>query len=217
MNYSSSVQNLMARQHLSTLGTFTIDGVPVMKNAVDIVIYWQIVEKTKPDTIVEIGSRFGGSAMMFARLQEICDVRSTVISVDIDMRQISTFASGLGIYFVEGDSLDLGVFGRVKSACDEYGEKVMVVHDGQHAAEHVLADLKLYHQLVTVGQYLVVEDTIMDVFPGAPIRQTPGPLAGVDRFLEWMQGAEQLFLRDKTFENLYQTTYNPGGFLQRVS
>ena len=55
-------------------------------------------------------------------------------------------------------------------------ERVMVVLDSNHTHEHVLAELRAYAPLVTVGQFLVVADTFVEDIPPQEHRRRPwGP------------------------------------------
>jgi cephalosporin hydroxylase len=90
------------------------------------------------------------------------------------------------------------------------GKRVMVVLDSVHEKPHVLKELELYATLVSVGNYLIVEDTNSDgvpVFPGSI-----GPTAALEEFLPTPEG--QLFKQDASREAMV-LTFNPGGWLKR--
>jgi cephalosporin hydroxylase len=74
----------------------------------------------------------------------------------------------------------------------------------------VLRELNLYHQLVTPGSYLIVEDTH---FNGRPIlpKHGPGPWEAVDEFLV----AHPEFQPDRSREK-YGMSFNPRGYLKRL-
>jgi cephalosporin hydroxylase len=90
----------------------------------------------------------------------------------------------------------------------------MVIHDADHRKEQVLSDLERYAPLVTAGNYLIIEDGIVDLFrPGNGLGTwTDGPLAATDEFLR----TNPHFQVDSERER-YLMTYNPRGFLRRVS
>ena len=86
----------------------------------------------------------------------------------------------------------------------------MVILDSWHTKEHVLKELKLYSRLVSVGSYLIVEDSHMN---GHPIKWKwcEGPYEAIQEFLK----TNHSFRIDKKCENLL-ITFNPSGFLRRV-
>jgi cephalosporin hydroxylase len=74
---------------------------------------------------------------------------------------------------------------------------------------HVAAELAAYAPLVSVGCYLIVEDTnVDDVRPDLPT----GPLIAIDEFLSGTSD----FVVDNEREK-WVITFNPGGYLKRVA
>ena len=62
------------------------------------------------------------------------------------------------IVYITGSSLDDEIIEQVKSHIKK-DDKVMVVLDSDHHGGHVLEELRKYNNLVSVGCYLVCEDT----------------------------------------------------------
>ena len=85
----------------------------------------------------------------------------------------------------------------------------MVMADGNHAAGHVLEELRIYGALVAPGCYFIAEDGIVDVMDW-PVLQ-PGPLFTVQQFL----AENSDFAADLTREK-FVLNYAPGGFLRRI-
>ncbi|MFQ5770203.1 MAG: CmcI family methyltransferase, partial [bacterium] len=93
------------------------------------------------------------------------------------------------------------------------GRAALVIQDGDHSKEIVLADLRNYSDLVPLNGYFIIEDTIVDVFnPGNGVGRTiKGPMCAIEEFL-----AENAnFVIDEARER-YLLTQNPKGYLKRV-
>ena len=184
-------------------------GLRALKNPLDAWIYQEIIYDVKPDLIIEIGSLEGGSTLYFANLLDLLG-HGTVVSIDVDRSQYR--ANHPRIVTITSDSLAPETIARVSELCR--GRAVLAVHDGNHTKEHVLKDLQAYSKLVSVGSYFIVEDGIIDLFqPGDGIGQVEdGPLVAVDEFLR----SNSNFVADAERER-YILTYNPKGFLKRMS
>ena len=87
----------------------------------------------------------------------------------------------------------------------------MVSLDSNHSKAHVLAELKTYAGLVSVGSYLVVEDTNINGHPVYP-EFGPGPMEALNEFLP----GHKNFVIDKEREKFF-VSFNPSGYLKKVS
>ncbi len=188
-------------------GTITLSwfGHRTLKSPLDLWTYQEILVETRPDLVVECGTRFGGSAYYIASLLELIG-NGQVLTVDIDA--MAGRPVHPRIRYVHGSSTDPAIVAQVRAAAE--GKRVMVILDSDHAAAHVGAELAAYHDLVTVGCYLIVEDTNVN---GHPVRPDfgPGPMEALDAFLT---GRDD-FVSDPDRER-FLLTLNPRGFLKRV-
>ena len=101
------------------------------------------------------------------------------------------------------------------NASMEAGLPVLVMEDSDHREEHVAANMQAYAGLVTVGSYMVVQDTRFGRGVGT------GPSRAIARFLEAQQALpaatrEWTFKRDRSPE-YFLFSQHSGGFLQRRS
>jgi cephalosporin hydroxylase len=115
--------------------------------------------------------------------------------------------------YLSGSSTDPEIMRNVTERIrDEAGESasVLVILDSDHTREHVLDELRLYAPLVTLGSYVIVEDTQLNGHPVWP-DFGPGPMEAVDIFLSESDD----FVIDKAREKFY-LTWNPRGYLKRV-
>jgi cephalosporin hydroxylase len=171
----------------------------------DLMTYQEILYDTRPDVLVEAGTFKGGSALFFASMMDLLD-HGRVITIDIkDYGR----PSHPRITYLQGFSTAPEILTTVKNAISP-GDRVMVVLDSDHSAENVRKELRAYGPLVTVGAYLVVEDTNINGHPVLP-GHGPGPTEALDEFLKTDTG----FVRDPSREK-FLLSFNPGGFLKKT-
>lgn len=186
-------------------------GVKIWKNPLDAWIYQEILFEVKPDIVVEIGSRFGGSTQFFANLLDIMG-HGQVISIDPHRDDFELDHERVVV--LTGRSDEAGILREVAARCRD--RSVFVIQDGDHSYRQVLADLNNYSPWVSVGSYFVVEDGIVDLFHEGDglgfAADANGPLAATETFLS----KNRNFVADPQRER-YLLTYNPQGFLKRIA
>jgi cephalosporin hydroxylase len=132
-----------------------------------------VIHENQPDFIVETGTKHGGSACFFADVLNITG-NGHVVTIDTNDH---TYLDHPNITYLRGSSVDLKIVSRVK---DIVGNgSVMVSLDSDHRPHYVKRELQRYSEIVTEGQYLVVED-LCD--RRGLIRKERGP--AVEEFLE---------------------------------
>ena len=191
----------------SILSGTTYFGVPTLKNPMDAWIYQEIVYEMKPDVIVEIGNRHGGSALLFAHL---CDIlgKGRVIGVDLDHHTVpDRVKAHARITFIDGDACQSAerVFSLIAP-----DERVLLVEDSAHTYDNTLNVLRRYSDLVKTGDYFIVEDSVCH--HGLDTGPKPGPYEAIETFVR--ENAD--FQIDRSRER-FVITWNPKGFLKRVA
>ncbi|MBI4165495.1 MAG: cephalosporin hydroxylase [Acidobacteria bacterium] len=175
-------------------------GVQIFKCPLDAWIFQEIIHENPPDVLLETGTYKGGSANFFASLFDL-EKRGRILTVEI--KHYTDKPRHPRITYFTGSSTSDEIFQTFKKFIRP-GEKVMVTLDSNHHKEHVLKELQLYSTLVTVGNYLVVEDSIKNPnFPGAK--------EAVEEFLT----SNSNYAADRSREKFGFTT-NPNGWLKRV-
>ncbi len=182
-------------------------GVPTQKCPLDCWIYQELLWEVAPDLIVETGTNRGGSALFLAHM---CDLMGRGHVLTIDVTAQPGLPSHPRIKYLRGSSTAPDVLAEVRCEAEQ-ANGVMVILDSDHSAAHVGEELRLYAPLVTIGSYMVVEDTNVNGHPVLP-GFGPGPMEAVREFMA--QRAD--FVADKGSEK-YMMTFNPGGFLRRVA
>jgi cephalosporin hydroxylase len=181
-------------------------GVKALKNPLDYWIYQEIIFAHKPDVIVEIGNNYGGSTLALAHMQDLMD-RGRVIAVDINHSKISTKVKNhTRILWIEQDAIS--AFNQVRSMIED-GERVLVIEDSSHTYDNTLEVLKRYSQLIHVGDYMIVEDSICH--HGLEVGPNPGQYEAIESFMK----NNDEFIIDRTRED-FLITWNPKVFLKRV-
>jgi cephalosporin hydroxylase len=199
IDLGASLASLAANEHVH-------DG--MLKLPADLDRYRQIIEATKPEVIVETGTRTGGSARWFA--EQGLDV------VTIDVNDLDPPFNADPITYVVGDSADPAVVARVDQLVD--GRRCMVSLDSDHSAAHVAEEIKLYGPLVTPGCYLVVEDGLFGYAPRT-LRAAHGlgDMVGspLDAIAEHLDGNPD-WSRDLAVEKLSPVSHHPSGWWRRA-
>jgi len=165
---SKSVDWMIHADRYKYTYNFTWMGRPIIKFPNDMVAQQEIVWRTKPDLIIETGIAHGGSIIFSASLLELMG-HGHVVGIDVDIRQhnrveIEKHPMSKRITMIEGGSTDPTVFARVRELA-RGASSVMVILDSNHTHQHVYDELKLYADLVTVGNYVILPDTFIEFFP----------------------------------------------------
>jgi cephalosporin hydroxylase len=150
---------------------FTWFGRPIIQLPEDMVRIQEVIYALKPDVVVETGVAHGGSLIFYASLLKAMG-RGRVIGIDIEIRPhnrkaIEAHELAPMITMIEGSSIDPGIVAQARSAIGA-GETVLVLLDSNHTKDHVMAELKAYAPLVSVGSYIVATDGIMEQVAGGP-------------------------------------------------
>lgn len=185
---------------------YILVGTPVQKLPLDLWVYQEIIHEIKPDIIIETGTADGGSALF---LSSICDMvgKGRVVTVDIVSKPRPKHNR---LTYISGSSTSDKIFATVNSHIQP-NDKVMVILDSDHSKNHVTKEIALYSKLVSVGSYLIVEDSNINGHPVLP-SFGPGPMEALEEFLK----ESKSFIWDTTKEKFF-ITQNPKGYLRRIS
>jgi cephalosporin hydroxylase len=196
-------------------------GVRTQQFPDDAWIQQEIIAEVKPDFVVETGTFYGGSALIWAMVLSQVNPDGRVITVDITDRQEIDGKMVLKLEkaekfpiwkervdFIMGSSTDPKVVAEVEERVK--GKRVVVILDSVHTKDHVLAELRAYSPLVPVGSYLIVQDTNLGGHPVFP-EAAPGSMDAVEEFLK----SNNQFVADRSRERLLLTCA-PKGYLKRV-
>jgi cephalosporin hydroxylase len=196
-------------------------GLPVIQMPPDIVVLQEIIWETRPQLVIETGIARGGSLVLSASILELLG-EGDVLGIDVDIRAhnraaVEAHPLAHRIRMIEGSSVDEDVVSRAARAAAGV-ERVMVILDSNHTHEHVLAELRAYAPLVSVGQFLVVADTFVEDIPpqehrpGRPWGPGDNPATALRAWLAEADGFEP----DSFVNAKLLLTASPGGYLRRT-
>jgi len=204
---------------------------PIIQYPQDIVAFQELISSVKPNLIIETGIAHGGSLVLSASLLCILDVMEgldprqsprKVVGVDIDIRPHNRKALDehplrFKMELIEGSSIDPEIIQQVRSHADDV-DRVLLSLDSNHTHEHVLAELNAYADLVSVGSYCIVFDTVVEDLPAGSFPDRPWDVGNNPKTAvhEWLE-AHAEFEIDKDIDNKLLISVAPDGYLKRVS
>ena len=151
--------------------SFTWMGRPIIQLPEDMIRIQEVIFQVKPDVLIETGVAHGGSLIFYASLFKAMG-KGRVIGIDVEIRPhnrsvIEAHQLSEYIALIEGSSTDAAVVEQVRGLVGPV-DTVLVVLDSNHTKDHVLAELRTYAPLVSVGSYIVASDGVMEKVAGGP-------------------------------------------------
>lgn len=195
-------------------------GEPCIQLPQDMMAFQEIIFKTKPKFIIEVGVAWAGSLLYYSTIINAMG-GGQVVGVDIyipqDLKErISKFGKiSESITLIEGSSIEQSTFEKVKKIVGDCKE-VLIILDSNHTHQHVLEELNLYSQLVGKGYYLVCGDTIVEDIPPQDRDRPWGPGNNPKTALWEFLKKTTCFKIDNDVENKLLFTCNPSGYLIRT-
>jgi cephalosporin hydroxylase len=202
-------------------------GRPIIQIPQDSMTFQEMIWEVRPDLIIETGIAHGGSLIFSASMLALLEtfgltVEPLVIGVDIDIREhnrksIEAHPAFPWIRMFEGSSVSPSIVREVSQIAASK-DRVMVFLDSNHTHEHVLAELRAYAHLVSVGSYLIVLDTGIEdidpttIAPDRPWCKGNSPKSALAEFLKETDS----FQYDDFYHEKAWITSAPGGIMKRV-
>lgn len=213
----------------------TFLGVPSMQYPGDNWALQELITAVRPEFIVETGTALGGSSLYYATIFETLGGPGEVITIDINNypeakqmfrdlmstelpnKTLPDWPDPSGypvwkkrVHFIRGDSVSKEVVEQVYRRAKDH--RVLVTLDSLHTKQHVLNEMKAYAPLVSVGSYLVVQDTHLNGHPNQHWSLTEeGPWEAVQEFLK----THPEFQVDHGPEK-HLISQSPSGYLKRI-
>ena len=188
-------------------------GVDTQKIPSDMWNYQEILCSLRPSLIIEFGTCRGGAALFFASVMRQIGNPFKVVSVDIDHSQTSALTkSDPDIELLTMSSTDERVKSYLLEMRQQRSGPAFAILDSDHSKKHVLAEMNSLRDVLTSGDYLVVEDSH---FNGHPVVRShgPGPYEAME---EYFRQFPNDYRRDTQREKKFGFTCATNGFLIRL-
>jgi len=186
-------------------------GIRTLKLPSDVWSYQEIIFDHRVDHVIETGTRHGGSALFFAETLAARGAPGPVVSIDIDSasRQLQAHP---GIRILIGDSAAPEMVESALALLPRPRGALFLILDSDHRRNHVLRELRAWIPALRTGDYVVVEDTIVNGHPVRP-EHGPGPLEALDDYLAEAPG---LLIHDAAREAKFGASFALRGFYRRA-
>lgn len=208
-------------QYMSWMGVF------VQQDPIDAFAIQDMLWRTKPDLVIEIGTNTGGGAIFYATIMKAYNKDAKIVTLDV--KPVSNWNQRnndkcVGCYlgtehpwwsdgminFVQGRVTEQATRDKVQKFVDD-AKKVLVIEDASHRYPDTLENIEATYHWVSPGSYLLVQDTKMDRFVAGLGRKYGrykfGPMRSVDEF---MAKHSDKFVIDRRFEYLLYSQHHRG-------
>lgn len=188
--------------------TYTYRDIETQKDPFDLALYMQLLWREKPQTIIEIGSKHGGSALWLRDMMRTFAVPCAIHTVDVAPPALRI--EGVTIHRGDGRNLaatfDEGFLSRM-------ARPLLVLEDADHMPETTYAVMRFFDPWLRPGEYIVVEDGLL-VDQGLSEHYRGGPLVAIDRFLAERGSDYEI---DRSYCDHYgrNVTWNVNGYIRK--
>jgi cephalosporin hydroxylase len=196
-------------------------GEPLLNLPQDMFAIQDIIWRTRPEFVIEVGVAWGGGMLFEATLLEILGGQK-VIGIDIfippDLRERLAGHGRLSerLVLIEGGSTSEETLSRVEATLGG-SRKALVILDSYHTHQHVLTELRSYAPFVEKDQYLICGDTVVERIPAQLHRPRPwgpgnNPATAIKEFLL----ETDRFVVDDAIDRRLLFSCHPGGYLRAI-
>lgn len=190
----------------------TFLGITCLKSVSDMWNYQEILASLHPKLIVEFGVHQGGSSLFLATIAGLVEPASELLCFDLDLSGVSAaLRSNSKIQFIEKSSSDPSTAEIIRQARQRLEGPLFALLDSDHSKAHVLAELELLRPLTRPGDYVIVEDGVVNGHPLLP-DFGDGPWEAIE---EYFGRYPDDYRHDTDREEKFGFTFAPRGFLIR--
>lgn len=190
---------------------YTYKGVRTWKSPFDLALYQLVLSRVRPRTILEFGTKFGGSALWFADMAGLHGLDCHIYSYDHKLSNNEVPAD-------DRISFEFCDVSNLKEHLDDdfmsnLARPIFIIDDSSHRYEHVLAILEFADRWLDKSDYIVIEDGIVEHMKSRPRYEGGTPLKAITEFLE---SHPQDYEIDRSMCDFYgtNTTWALDGYIQ---
>jgi len=186
-------------------------GILCLKNPFDMALYQRLLWQVKLATLIEIGSYSGGSAIWFSDMTAAMGLNTRIISIDITPPEGLTYPR---VEYRKGSASALHE-ALPDAEMQAIPRPILVIEDSSHKYEDSLAVLNFFDRWLKKGEYICVEDGIMDTF-NIQERYNGGPNRAIKEFMDQREADYEV---DSAYCDYYgyNATWNTNGYLKRIA
>lgn len=208
----SEIPNRLLVRMQQSLHSYTYRGVQLVKSPFDLALYPLLMWRLRPGTVVEIGSKAGGSALYFGDLLLNFDIPGHVHSYDV-FPVAGIEHPRVSFHRGDGQRLDDVINHETVTG---WARPLLVVEDADHSYETSASVLRFFDAHLKPGDWMVIEDgNLSDLYPTLYPGGTSGPHMALREFLADANGRYRIATELCDFF-AYNGTANSNGFLERI-
>lgn len=197
-------------------------GEPILQLPQDLFAIQDILHRTRPKFVIEVGVAWAGSLLFYASILPnfggvgVIGI-DTFIPEDLRNRLAGKGDLAKNIHLIEGSSVEAETLAEIRRLTQ--GSDELFVHlDSDHTASHVLNELQTYGPMIGKGHYMLCGDTHVellatDTYTGKAYNRGNNPMIALRQFLDSESGSA--FTVDNDVSARYLLSLNPSGYLVR--
>jgi len=211
-SWESSIPPDVSRQVQKSIQAYRYRGLQMVKTPFDIALYLRLITEVKPGTVIEIGSKEGGSAVFFGDLLVVNGGDGSIVSFDVfpveDVRH-----PRVSFRFGDGQRLN-DVVSEEELA--SWSHPWVVIEDADHSSATTQSVLEFFDAHLIPGDWMVIEDAALsNIFPDLFADGISGPERALRAFLA-QNGSRYRIASEYCDFFGYNATANVNGYLEFV-
>ena len=194
-------------------------GVQCQQDPSDAFLIQMLLWQIKPDLIIDLGTNNGGSALFCASIMNYYNQKGKIVTVDVknyteNWINFCTDCSNPAesplwkkyVTFYQGYTTDPNIVEKVEKYVNQ-SKVVFVIQDASHAGVDVYQDLVAYSKFVSVGSYIIAQDTKLD-----RINRGRDITSNIEKFIN----ENNNFIINREVETQFYYTQHAKGYLKRI-